>query len=225
MKTHATAIALAAAFAATASADIISLTPSDVHGEDTNTSMFDNGDVTITTTYNGAPATFNASANFLGSDGGPSGPNGFNDEDTDATNGNSELLILDFEANAGLASLSWSFSRAVVAISGFTADPFASFTGQTDDGGGNFLTSSYDDVTGTLTFELPFGISFNANVGTLVLDAAASAGQTLTVTVTDPNQAGAQLAVTGLSYDNMVPTPGAVAVLGLGGLAAARRRR
>ena len=88
------------------------------------------------------------------------------------------------------------------------------------------MSATYDAVSGTLSFALPFNIAFGNNDGFLDLaNAAASAGATLMLKVTDTGEAGAQLAVTSISYDNAVPTPAGAALLAGAGLAALRRRR
>lgn len=223
-----TVLAIAAACAA-ANAGVVTLTPGDINGEDTNTASFSNGDVTLAAFIGNTAATFNGNASRLGIDDQGTNANAFNDPDTDPNNGNEEMLRMDFAANAGLTQLTWDFSRALVEISGFNADPLASFAGQNFDPNGVVpdLSAAYDAGTGTLSFELPFNIAFGGNDGVLNLgNAAASAGATLTLKVFDPNQAGAQLAVTSLSYDNAVPAPATfAAAMGLGAAGLIRRRR
>lgn len=222
-------IAVSAGLAGSAAASIVTLTPGEINGEDTNTATFDNGDVIMRALIGGSTATFNGSAARLGIDDQGTNANGFNDPDTDPNNGNEEMLEMAFSANAGLTQMSWDFSRASnVEISGFLADPGASFSGQFQDPNGVVpdLSASYDALTGTLSFALPFSIAFGNNDGFLDLaNAAASAGATLTLKVTDTDQAGAQLAITSISYDNNVPAPAGAALLAGAGLAAMRRRR
>lgn len=222
-------IGAVAGLAGSAAASIVTLTPGQINGEDTNTAVFDNGDVIMRALIGGSTATFNASAARLGIDDQGTNANGFNDPDTDPNNGNEEMLQMEFSANAGLTQLSWDFSRASnVEISGFLADPGASFSGQFQDPNGVVpdLSSTYDALTGTLSFALPFNIAFGNNDGFLDLaNAAASAGATLTLKVSDIDQAGAQLAITSISYDNNVPAPAGVAVLAGAGALLARRRR
>jgi hypothetical protein len=222
-------IATAAGIACTASASIVTLTPDQINGGDTNNGVFDNGDVIMRALIGGSTATFNANAARLGIDDQGTNANAFNDPDTDPNNGNEEMLEMAFSANAGLTQLSWDFSRAAnVEISGFLADPGASFSGRNFDPNGVLpdLSSTYDALTGTLSFALPFNIAFGGDDGFLDLaNAAASAGATLTLKVTDPDEAGAQLAITSISYDSAVPAPAGAALLAGAGLVAMRRRR
>lgn len=212
-----------------ASASIVTLTPDVINGGDTNTAVYDNGEIRLSALVGGVAATFNANAARLGIDGQGTNNNAFNDPDTDPNNGNEEMLRMEFAATAGLTQIGWDFSRASnVSISGFLSDPGASFSGQFSDPNGiePDLSSTYDAMSGTLSFALPFNISFGNNDGFLDLaNAAASAGATLTLKVTDIEQAGAQLAITTLSYDNAVPGPAVLGVLGGAGLFAGRRRR
>jgi hypothetical protein len=229
------ALIAAGTVVSSASAAIVTLTPDQINGGDTNTSEFDNGEIRITALIGNTPATFNTNAGRLGVDDQGTNGQAFNDPDTDPNNGNEEKLVLEFVATSGLTQLSWDFSRADggasvggVMISGFLADPNASFSGRNFDPNGILpdLSSTYDAGTGTLYFELPFNIAFGNDDGFLDLaNAAASAGTTLTISAFDTDQAGAQLAITSISYNNAVPTPGAAGVLGLALAAATRRRR
>lgn len=229
MNTKTLTIAAVAALAGSATAGIVTLTPDVINGGDTNTAMYDNGDVVLSALIGANAATFNANAARLGIDDQGTNANGFNDPDTDPNNGNEEMLRMQFSATSGLSQMSWDFSRAAnVEISGFLADPGASFSGQNFDPNGiePNLSSTYDALTGTLSFALPFNIAFGNNDGFLDLaNAAASAGATLTLKVTDTGQAGAQLAITSLSYDNNVPAPAGAALLAGAGALIARRRR
>ncbi|MEO1584253.1 MAG: hypothetical protein AAFR96_06740 [Planctomycetota bacterium] len=212
-----------------ASAQIVTLTPDLINLGDTNTASFSDGDLTLTPFIGANPATFNDNASRLGIDGQGTNDQAFNDPDTDPNNGNEEMLQFAFSANSGLTQVAWDFSRADnVSISGFLADPGASFSGQFSDPNGvePDLSAIYDAQTGTLSFSLPFNIAFGGNQGFLDLsNPAASAGATLMLSVTDTVEAGAQLAIRSLSYNNAVPAPStaAAAVLLAGTLA--RRRR
>lgn len=225
--THATVVL--AGVAAVASASIVTLTPDVINGGDTNTSVYDNSEIRLSALIGGAAATFNASGARLGIDDQGTNANAFNDPDTDPNNGNEEMLQMEFVSNTGLTQMSWDFSRAqTVTISGFLADPGASFSGQFSDPNGvePDLSATFDAIAGALTFSLPFNISFGNNDGFLDLaNAAASAGATLTLKVTDDSQAGAQFALTSLSYDNAVPAPAVLGVIGAAGILGTRRRR
>jgi hypothetical protein len=228
-------LALAGAAASTASGAVVTLTPDQINGGDTNTAMFDNGEVMLTPFIGASQATFNGGSARLGIDDQGTNANAFNDPDTDPNNGNEEMLVFNFVPTSGLTQLSWDFSRASgdgmtggVAISGFLADPLASFAGRSSDPDGAVpdLNASYDSVTGTLFFQIPFEIGFANEDGILNLaNAAASAGAELTLKVFDEDQAGAQLAITSISYENAIPAPASLALVGLGGLVLARRRR
>lgn len=223
-------IVLLAAASATASAQIVTLTPDQINGLDTNTSTFDNGEVVMSALLGNTPATFNGGGARLGMDEPGTNANAFNDPDTDPNNGNEEKLQMSFAATAGLTQISWDFSRAdMIQISGFSADPGASFSGRNFDPNGVFpdLSATYDAMSGTLTFSLPFNIAFGGDDGFLDLaNPAASAGQTLTLQVIDTVAAGGQLAITSISYNNAVPAPASLAaLLGFGVVGTRRSRR
>lgn len=117
---------------------IVSLTPAQINGGDTTTSNFTNADVSITPFIGTTVATFNANALRLGIDGTGTNANALNDADVNPNNGNEEKLQLVFQTNAGLAGISWDFSRTDgpgandgVFISGFLSDPGATYGGGT----------------------------------------------------------------------------------------------
>jgi hypothetical protein len=199
-------LALALLAAPAASAGIVSLTPGTINGLDTNTTQYSDANVTLTPLRSGTPATFNANAVRLGIDDFGTNANAFNDPDTDPNNGTEEQLRFEFAANAGLTTLSWDYSRADgpdtqsgVNISGFAFDPRVSLTGP------GTSPATYNAATGTLNIQLS-AAAFSDTDGVLTLDPGASAGETLLMTVTDTTQAGAQLAVTGISYEDNVTT-------------------
>ena len=217
------------ALSSAATAEVITLTPDLINLGDSSTTLFSNADLTLTPLIGASPATFNDNGGRLGIDDQGTNGQAFNDPDTDPNNGNEEGLQFEFASNAGLTQIAWDFSRAeTITISGFLADPGASFSGQFFDPNGVVpdLSALYDSGSGTLTFSLPFNIAFGGNQGFLDLsNAAASAGATLFLTVTDTNEAGAQLAIRSLSYENAVPAPGTAAIaLLVAGTFAGRRR-
>ena len=184
------------------SADTVTLTPADINGEDTTTTQFSDGSITLTPFIGDTPATFNGAADRLGIDENGTNDNAFNDPDIDPGNNNDERLEFQFAANTGLSRLSWDFSRADgmgggIFITGFTSNPGATFEGNSNDYG---ATIDYNDSTGTLNFQIFVG-GFDDFDGELVLaNPQASAGQTLVLSVADIDQAGAQLAITGITY-------------------------
>ena len=208
----ASAVSLTLAFSA--QAGVVSLTPGDINATDTNTAEYVDANVTMKPFIGGVQNTFNANANLLGIDNAGTNNNAFNDPDVDPNNGNEETLEMEFAANAGLTQLQWNYSRANgagsqsgVLISGFSSDPVATFgtAGVT----GNTVTYS----NGVLTLKVNY---FNNVVGSLNLaNPAASAGQTLVIKVGDEDQAGAQLAISGISYEDAVPTQAPVFDTGL----------
>ncbi len=211
-----------AGFATAANAALVPVTPADVNLGDTNTvtTTIGMGDASATFTplRGGTVVTFNAVAPRLGIDGFGTNAAAFNDPDIIVGNENDEQLQIDFGATSGLASLGYDFSRGLVSISGFTSDPMASI-----DVTGNISGLMYD--AGTLSF-FQGGAGFNGTLRTVSLDPAASQGQTLLVSINDTNQAGAQLAIRGFSFENnIVPEPASMGLV----LAAApllmRRRR
>jgi hypothetical protein len=221
------AFCLAAGFAQSGEANIVTLTPGDINGGDTNTAMFDDGSLQLVPLIGDTATTFNANAARLGVDNNGTNLNAFNDIDTDPNNNNDERLSFSFAATSGLTQISWDFSRADgadsgVFITGFASDPGASFTGNTAG-----FTSSFDAMTGTLSFELPNPPGFSNDDGFLNLsNPLASAGQTLELRVIDTDLAGAQLAITSISYNNnVVPEPSSIFVLISCCLAGVARRR
>ncbi|MBK1827316.1 beta strand repeat-containing protein [Haloferula rosea] len=183
----------------------VALTPGGINGLDSATIEFDNGDILLTPLQNGVPATFNANADRLGIDDFGTNANALNDPDTTAGNANDEQLEFVFSPNSGLTRLSWDFARADgplatdgVRISGFTSDPLATLTGPG--------TSGLSYSAGTLRFDIS-SAGFTGTDGVLTLaNPAASTGATLLLTVNDSTQAGAQLPITGISYEDAVPT-------------------
>lgn len=217
-----------------ANAAIINLTPSDIHGDDTTTASFTDGNLTLTPFVrdaSGTPVqnTFNAISARLGIDGNGTNNGSFADADTIVGNAGDELLTFEFSANSGLNSISYDFSRADgpgandgVVISGFLADPGVTFSVSDPN-----LFAVYDASAGSVRLNLP-GTLFNGNVEVISFTPGTSAGQTLTLTVNDTTQAGGQFAIAGISYDNdtvAIPEPSSVAALCAVGAAVVTRRR
>jgi hypothetical protein len=208
-------------------AAVVNLSPSDINLGDTNTTVFSNGDLTLTPFNGGVATTFNGNATRLGvDDAGTSNNNAFNDPDIDPSNGNEETLQFEFSPTSGLSRIAYDFSRADgpgdqdgVIITGFVANPNVTFSVIDPN-----LFASYNSIEGSVRLNIP-GSLFNGNDVDINFNPQSSAGQTLLLSVTDTTQAGAQLAITGISYDNSVPEPSSVMLLGLAGLGLLRRRR
>jgi hypothetical protein len=229
-----TGLAIALSFSSMSSAAIVTLTPSDIHGNDSTTALFSNGEVTLTPFIldeTGAPAaaTFNDNVNRIGIDDNNTGQ-AFNDADTIVGNEGDELLVFDFVATSGLTQIAYDFSRADgpgpddgVRISGFLANPNITFSGSTNAA----LTATYDAGSGSVLLNVP-GTLFGGADTFVNFDPTTSAGQTLTLTVNDTTQANAQFSIIGISYDNdtvAIPEPSSLAALSLVGLGVASRRK
>jgi hypothetical protein len=215
-------------------AAIINLTPADINGGNTNTTSFSDGALTLTPFVRDATGTpvadtFNANATRLGIDNNPLGTNnnGFTDGDTTVGNEGEELMTFDFVATSGLTQISYDFSRADgpgandgVVISGFLADPNVTFSVSNPN-----LFAVYSG--GSVRINIP-GVLFGGALTEINFDPTRSAGQSLTMTVNDTTQAGAQLAIRGIAYDNdtiAVPEPSSLVALCVVGAGAVARRR
>lgn len=204
--------------AASTSAATVTLTPDLVNLGDTNTTVFDDGNVVLTPLDAGSPTTFNANAARLGIDNAGT-------VNANAFNGTDEQLRLAFSSNAGLTQLGYDFTSSTLGtggqfvISGFIADPLATFSGNLTavTVGVSGPSAVYDAGAGTLTVNTT--VFENDDTFLDLANAAASAGQTLLITPQG------QLPITTISYNDAVPEPGSLALLGLGGLLIARRRR
>jgi hypothetical protein len=166
----------------------------------------------------------------------------FNDLDINPNNGNEELLGIQLAAASGLTSISYDFSRADgtgpndgVIISGFLSDPGVTFTlvnsslnGGTSFGGTGVTQAEafWDAGSGSVRLNIPGG-QFSSTVRWINFNPLASVGQTLTVRTTDTDQAGAQLAVLSISYDNLVsvPEPSSLGLVSLAMIGLVYRRR
>lgn len=185
------------------------LTPGEINGLDTMTDQFSDGSLTLTPFVGGVQSTFNGNAARLGIDEQGTNNNAFNDPDTDPTNGNEETLEFIFASGIGLSQIAYDFSRADgpgpddgVFITGFLADPLVSFTLADEPFSSSLLTTSFDSGTGTVELDIPGGLFNGDDIQVNFGRPAASEGQTLVLSVTDTTQAGAQLAITSISYDN-----------------------
>ncbi len=209
----------------------VSLSPADINGGDSSTTSFTDGSITLTPFIGAAPSTFNANPTRLGNDDQGTNASAFNDPDTDPNNGNEETLEFQFSPLVGLSQIAFDFSRADgpgpdsgVSISGFASNPFVSFF-DPNFGGNPGFSSTYDGGTGTVSFDLPFALAFvGQDIEINFASPNASAGQTLLLRVTDEDEAGAQLAITNISYE-AIPEPASLSLLAIGFAAVLRRQR
>ncbi|MEQ8211280.1 MAG: PEP-CTERM sorting domain-containing protein [Lacipirellulaceae bacterium] len=218
-----------AVFTAThlAQAATVTLSPTDIHGNDTNTASFSNGDLTLTPFIGATQDTFNGNPTRLGLDNAGTNNNAFNDPDTDPNNGNEEILEFIFSPLAGLSQIVWDFSRAdgpgpddAVTISGFVSDPGATITPGVSVTNPNTVSFS----GGVLSLDIT-GQNFGGALDSVTLaNPGASAGQTLILKVTDTTQGGAQLAIRSISYET-IPEPTSLVLFGLAGICMISRRR
>lgn len=227
-----TTLTLITALATASQAAVTSLTPADINGGDTNRSTFTDGNITLNPLEAGVASTFNDNSVRLGIDDTPTpagtianNVNAFNDVDVDPNNGNEQQLEFIFAPTVGLSQIAYDFSRADgpgdddgVIISGFTADPGVTFSVSNPN-----LFAVYNSVAGAVRLNIPGGLFSGTDVF-VDFDPDASRGQTLLLKVTDTTQHGAQLAITGISYD-VVPEPSIALLGGLGLLGLLRRRR
>lgn len=201
---------------------VVLLTAADINGADTNRTFFDNGEIRLTPLIRDAagvpqPATFNANAARLGIDGNGTNNNAFNDANTTFGDLGDELLRFELGPTSALTQISYDFSRANgstpnsgIFISGFLSNPNVT-------GSGNLTatTQSFNATTNTLRL---LTNSFSGTATFINFDPQASVGQTLTLRINDEGQAGAQLAIRSISYDNAIvaiPEPSSVAMIGL----------
>lgn len=100
-------------------------------------------------------------------------------EDADGLEPADEWLDMEFSASSGLERLDVKWTRAVVSIAGFVADPLAD-------------TGSYDPASGVWSVTQPW--TGPATVSFRFANPAASASRTLRVTAADPSAPGPQIA-------------------------------
>lgn len=215
------AAALAAVTGTFAHAGIVSLTPTDIHGDDTTTASFSDGALTITPfVHDGtgfAQDTFNGNPARLGIDNNPLGTNnnGITDGDVIVGNAGDEALEFDFAAGFGLSRLSYDFSRADgpgandgVVFSGFTANPVVEFSVADAN-----LFAVWNGVD-AVRVNIPGSLFGGAVVDINFTNPAASDGQTIFMTANDTTQAGAQLAIRSIAYSS-IPEPSSLALAGV----------
>lgn len=206
------AMAIAALCQSSLSAVETTLTPDQIHLNDTATTSFTDGSITLTPfIFDGAEFvqdSFNAQAVRLGIDNNGTNANAFNDGDTVVGNAGDEALELVLASGVGLSGMSYDFARADgpgasdgVLFSGFTANPLASFS--VDDP--RLFTVWENDI---LRLNIPGELFSGTEVNITFANSLASAGQTLLMTVHDTTQAGAQFPIRSISYDDEPSSPG-----------------
>ncbi|MEM6330311.1 MAG: hypothetical protein AAF790_08685, partial [Planctomycetota bacterium] len=183
------------------------LLPGDISGGSGETSSFTSTDslLTLTPFIGATQATFNNNATRLGIDDQGTNANAFNDPDTDPANGNEELLQFELSGGAALFGFAFDFSRADgpgdddgVIITGLNpgVDPGIVFSPAAGD-----LFAVYDGVS-SVRLNLGVTSSFvGPDVVVTFTNQLATVDSTLVFRTTDTTQAGAQLAVTGISYE------------------------
>ncbi len=157
---------------------------------------FSDGSITISPFGpGGVPVSFGPGANFLGPLGG-SNDNGVDDVDGNPlTTNDQERLDVTLAPGVGLTQFEYAYTRAnPVLITGFSADPLASF-GLNPGNSGSLAFDSGNNVLAI--FQLYNAGTSQLNFGNSI----ATAGQTLSFTVSDYNQTGPQLAFSSFTYD------------------------
>ena len=174
---------------------------------------FTDGVITITPRDDsGAITGFGPSPQFMGPVGGTNA-NAINDADGDpSTTDDRDTLEVSLTNGSALRDIGFAFSRAnPIAISGFAADPLATYSSNPGNG-----SLAYDASSGTL------GIFYNSFTGAQVVidfaNAAATDGQTLLFEVADMQQPGPQLAMNQVTYDDTFALLDAGDVDGLNGV-------
>lgn len=222
---------LTVAIAMAAEGATINLTPTDIHGGDTNTASFSDGSLTLTPLVHDGTGfvqdTFNGNPTRLGIDNNPLGTNnnGFTDGDLIVGNAGDEALEYAFAPGVGLSRVSYDFSRADgpgpndgVVFSGFTSNPVVSLSVSDPN-----LFAIWNGVD-SVRVNIPGSLFSGALVDINFTNPAASDGQTILMTTNDTTQTGAQLAIRGIAYAT-IPEPTALTLCGLFAVVGAARRR
>ena len=136
-----------------------------------------------------ASAGLSVGPGFFGVSGGT---NGGALDDADGLEPADEWIDLAFAADSGLQRMDVKWTRAVVTIRGFTADPAGD-------------AGSYNALTGTWSVEQTW--TGSTTVSYRFANPAASAGATLRLTSLDPGAAGPQIALVRLSAREPVVDP------------------
>jgi len=181
---------------------------------------YDFGPVVISAYLGASAPTPNALINtnsltFLGVLSSSGNVNAINDADGLFGGADQERLQLTLDAGYGLSAFTYNFSRANgtlatdgVSISGFLADPGATFAAGSLNG-----VATYS--AGVLNFKIP-GAQFSGTIRTVTFsNLAASDGATLEFVVADSGQAAPQLATQSFTVQ-AVPEPTALALLLMG---------
>lgn len=164
---------------------------------------FTDGSITITPfDESGVVTGFGPAGVYFGPISG-SNENAINDVDGDPlTTDDRDSLGIELASGVSLTEIQFGFSRAnPITLSGFGSDPEAYFINNPNSN----ATLAYDPSLGTLAI---FHNFFGGNDTIIGFgNGAASDGQSLLAEVTDFNQAGPQLAFSGITYD---PNPSGI---------------
>jgi hypothetical protein len=188
-------------------------------GQSTFTS--NDGAVTLSASRGNSSASLNVSSGVIGVEGGDK-ENFVDNADGVLGGSDQEVLHLAFDPTYGLTNISFKFTRAdgegAIRISGFESNPGAAVTA---DPGSSDISVSYNSVENVLSIDHPWQ---GPDMSTVSLtELSASQGETLDLSVYDPDRAGPQATVAEIGY--AVPEPASLALLVLGGAMLLGRRR
>lgn len=133
--------------------------------------------------------SFGSGSSYFGVSGGL---NSLAIDDQDGLEPADERVTFEFAPDAGLSGLDVVWTRAVITITGFAADP-----------SGNF--GSYDAASGTWSVVRPW--TAGTTVSYRFSNVAASAGRSLSLTALDPSQPGPQISLVAVHYAKSTALP------------------
>ena len=209
--------------------DIVSagmILPADVTNGSASFTTSD-GEVTLNPLQaGGTPGSLGSSGCCIGVVGGTNNVAVTDGDGDPMTTDDREQLDIVLSSNVGLSEIGFIFTRANgaeatdgVVITGFASDPMASLN---DDATTDGVTLNFD--SGTLYVNHGWRGGNNTTVS--FADLTSSQGLTVSVLANDSDEAGAQAAISGISYE-VVPEPAAltVSLLGFLGLLLTRKRK